>query len=93
MDLALILASSTNHHLFSSLDGQPQIGWLSIFRDKFIVYTLDSREAVESSHLKIWAPLSLPLWKRGLGGFSNSKLWKEIPPGPPFPKVGILALS
>jgi hypothetical protein len=36
MDLALTLASSTNHHLFSSLDSQPQIGWLSIFRDTFL---------------------------------------------------------
>jgi hypothetical protein len=35
MDLALLMASSTNHHLFSSLDSQPQIGWLSIFAARF----------------------------------------------------------
>jgi hypothetical protein len=35
MDLAYFVASSTNHHLFSSLDGQPQNGWPSIFWGAF----------------------------------------------------------
>jgi hypothetical protein len=64
MGFALTISSSTNHHLFSSLDGQPQNGWLFVLRGKFLIKMLKSRPTVESLLFKKYTPSS-PLFGKG----------------------------